>query len=200
MTDEALIQQYLAGESDAFNLLAGRHGEMIYRLAYRLLGNREDAEDAVQEVHLRLLRALPKFRATCRFTTWLYRLASNTCIDLRRRRISGLQTVRLDPGFHNIGSNKQNPENQCELAVREGIIHQALQLLPEAQRLILILHDKAELSNQEVAAIMGLEVGALKSRLHRARAALKRVLEAGVTLQSGKTIERVQITSGGTLS
>lgn len=196
MGDEALVAAYVQGDHEAFNTLAERHQERIYRLAYRMLGDREDAYDAVQEVLLRLLKSLPRYRPTAKFSTWLYRLAANTCIDVRRRRSSG---AVLEPLDEERPAPEADPEALCEAGFRELVLNLALHALPEAQRLVLVLRDWEELSNQQVAEILGIEVGTLKSRLHRARAALRRVLESGVSVPGYEQLGRVHLTAAGTV-
>jgi len=196
MEDEALVAAYLQGDTEAFNTLAERHQERIYRLAFRLLGNRDDAQDAVQEVLLRLLKSLPRYRAVAKFSTWLYRLAANTCIDLHRRRSGGAVLEPLDED-RPAPEAAADPETQCEAGFRELVLNLALQALPEPQRLVLVLRDREELSNPEAADILGIDVGTLKSRLHRARGALRRVLQSGVCVPGYEQLGPVHITAAG---
>lgn len=92
-----------------------------------------------------------------------------------------------------------DPDIQCEAGFRELVLNLALQALPEAQRLVLVLRDREELSNQQAAEILGIDVGTLKSRLHRARAALRRVLESGVSVPGYEQLGRVHLTAAGTV-
>lgn len=200
MTDEELVARFAGGDAEAFNILAARYEERLYRIACRLLGNRDDALDAVQEMLVRLMRSLPGFRGEARFSTWLYRLAANTCADYRRRLAAGRVTHALDlDADPPMAAPDEDPDRRCEREHRERLIEQALRMLPESQRLLLVLRDLEGLSNHEVADILGIEVGALKSRLHRARAALRRVLEAGVTVEGEERLGRFQFTASGAL-
>lgn len=187
-TDEELVSAYLRGQKASFEELVRRYEDRLYRLSFRMLGNHHDALDAVQEILLKLLAALPKFQGRSRFGTWLYRLAANTCLDIRRKR--GRTTAEsleatlehspsaslsiLDP------QPNDNPDQFVEQQYRETLVRAALNQLPESQRRLLELRDLEDLSNSQVADILGIEVGALKARLHRARQALKRTLDAGV--------------------
>lgn len=192
-----LIQAYLAGDRSAFDLLAARHQEMLYRVAYRMLGDHEEAQDAVQEMLVRLTRSLGQYKAEAKFSTWLYRLAVNTCIDIQRRR-SKLQSAPM-PADLEAPQSQADPDLHCERAFREHLLNQALKQVPEEQRLLLMLRDREGLTNQEVAEILGIGVGTLKARLHRARAALRRVLEEGVTVPGQEEQGRYRVAPSGIL-
>lgn len=187
-TDEELVAAYLKGKKDAFEEIVRRYEDRLYRLSFRMLGNHHDALDAVQEILLKLMAALPKFQGRSRFGTWLYRLAANTCLDIRRKRgrtsAESLEaTLEHSPSvslFINEERPAENPDIYVEQQYRENLIRAALDQLPESQRRLLVLRDLEDLSNSQVAEILGVEVGALKARLHRARQALKRILDAGV--------------------
>lgn len=196
MTDEVLVARHLQGDPEAFNQLAERHQDLIYRVTLRMLGNHEDALDAVQEVLLRLLRALPRFRGESRFSTWLYRLAANTAIDMHRRRQSRVQPVAVDPDL-SVEAPNSDPDHQCETAFREHLLNEALKQMEESQRLLLVLRDREGLTNEEVAGILGIKVGTLKARLHRARGALRRLLESGVQVKDGGVQGRFVLTAHG---
>jgi RNA polymerase sigma-70 factor, ECF subfamily len=193
LTDEQLVSTHLGGDRSAFTTLVTRYEDKLYRLAYRMLGNHHDALDAVQEILIKLLASMEKFKFRSAFGTWLYRLAANTCLDVRRKRgrtaVESLdEALRLSPRGTLTGmeSLQGDPDAFFEQHYQEELIRQALRRLPEHQRLLLELRDIEELTNQEVADMLGIEVGALKARLHRARQALKRILDAGVNLPGGQ--------------
>ncbi len=177
MDDELLIERYLNGDMDAFASLARKYEAKLFRQALRTLGDHDDAQDAVQEVMLRLMRALPRFQAQAKFSTWLYQVASNTFVDFRRRRNKGVTHISLDPELP-LADYSADPEAKCEQVFTVHLLNEALKELPESQRVLVELRDRQELSNQQVADMLGIDVGTLKSRLHRARQALKRSLES----------------------
>lgn len=187
-TDEELVAGYLKGNKSAFEEIVRRYEDRLYRLSFRMLGNHHDALDAVQEILLKLMAALPKFQGRSRFGTWLYRLAANTCLDIRRKRgrtsAESLEaTLEHSPGASLAMLDDRpndNPDVYVEQQYKENLVRAALEQLPESQRQLLILRDLEDLSNTQVADILGIEVGALKARLHRARQALKRTLDSGV--------------------
>lgn len=187
-TDEELVAAYLKGTKAAFEEIVRRYEDRLYRLSFRMLGNHHDALDAVQEILVKLMAALPKFQGRSRFGTWLYRLAANTCLDIRRKRgrtaAESLEaTLEFSPATSLAILDDEpadNPDTYIEQQYRENVVRAALDKLPESQRRLLELRDLEDLSNSQVADLLGIEVGALKARLHRARQALKRVLDAGV--------------------
>lgn len=187
-TDEELVAAFLKHNKAAFEELVRRYEDRLYRLSFRMLGNHHDALDAVQEILLKLLAALPKFQGRSRFGTWLYRLAANTCLDIRRKRSrtsaeSLESTLEHSPSVSLAMLDDEptgNPEVFVEQQYRENLVRAALDQLPESQRQLLVLRDLEDLSNSQVADLLGIEVGALKARLHRARQALKRTLDSGV--------------------
>jgi RNA polymerase sigma-70 factor (ECF subfamily) len=187
-TDEELVAAYLKGNTAAFEEIVRRDEDRLYRLSFRMLGNHHDALDAVQEILVKLMAALPKFQGRSRFGTWLYRLAANTCLDIRRKRgrtaAESLDaTLEFSPATSLTileDEPADNPDVYIEQQYRENVVRAALDRLPESQRRLLELRDLEDLSNSQVADLLGIEVGALKARLHRARQALKRVLDAGV--------------------
>lgn len=187
-TDEELVAAYLKSNKAAFEEIVRRYEDRLYRLSFRMLGNHHDALDAVQEILVKLMAALPKFQGRSRFGTWLYRLAANTCLDIRRKRgrtaAESLEaTLEFSPATSLAILDDEpgdNPDIYIEQQYRENVVRAALDRLPESQRRLLELRDLEDLSNSQVADLLGIEVGALKARLHRARQALKRVLDAGV--------------------
>jgi len=198
MDDLALVSAYQNGDGDALGALVARHEPLLYRIARRMLRNEADAQDAVQEMLIRLVKALPHYRGDAKFTTWLYRLATNTCIDMQRRQGRMAPTTELPEALPLAAPAEQaDPDTQCEKSFRHRLIDEALRQLPEAQRHLLVLRDREGLSNQEVAERLGVEVGTLKARLHRARAALRRVLESGVQVQGLEQHGRYRLDSSG---
>jgi RNA polymerase sigma-70 factor, ECF subfamily len=170
--DEELVRRYLAGDSGAFTDLVRRHETRVYNLAYRMLGNADDAREASQEAFITCVRKLKGFRGESAFGTWLYRVASNACYDaLRRRKRTPVPLEEL-------------PEAESGLDVAASSadvvdVQRALVRVPEEFRLVLILHDVEGMPYEEIAVAVGIPVGTVKSRLHRGRVALGRLLGAG---------------------
>jgi RNA polymerase sigma-70 factor, ECF subfamily len=167
--DAALVRQFQDGVDQAFMTLMGRHERRIYNLAYRMLGEAEDARDATQEAFLSCFRNLSSFRGESAFSTWLHRIAVNTCFDsLRRRRVTAsLDATPIEPAPH------PDHADQADTAVD---VQRALLTVPPDFRAVLIMHEVQDMPVEDVAEVLGVPVGTVKSRLHRARVALARAL------------------------
>ena len=185
MQDELLIRRAQRGDADAFEQLLLEHQKNVYNLCYRMAGNPDDAMDLSQETFLRAWRCLDQYQFASAFSTWLYRLCSNICIDfLRRRRRQ--QTVPLT--FEDADGEEQTyavpdaqplPEEQVELKLtRETLAAAMAQLLPE-HRAVLQLRIVNEMSYEQIADVLDIQIGTVKSRLSRARNQLKKILERG---------------------
>ena len=185
MQDELLIRRAQRGDADAFEQLLLEHQKNVYNLCYRMAGNPDDAMDLSQETFLRAWRCLDQYQFASAFSTWLYRLCSNICIDfLRRRRRQ--QTVPLT--FEDADGEEQTyavpdaqplPEEQVELKLTREILQAAMaQLLPE-HRAVLQLRVVNEMSYEQIADVLDIQIGTVKSRLSRARNQLKKILERG---------------------
>lgn len=185
MQDELLIRRAQRGDADAFEQLLLEHQKNVYNLCYRMAGNPDDAMDLSQETFLRAWRCLDQYQFASAFSTWLYRLCSNICIDfLRRRRRQ--QTVPLT--FEDADGEEQTyavpdaqplPEEQVELKLtRETLAAAMAQLLPE-HRAVLQLRGVNEMSYEQIADVLDIQIGTVKSRLSRARNQLKKILERG---------------------
>ena len=185
MQDELLIRRAQRGDADAFEQLLLEHQKNVYNLCYRMAGDPDDAMDLSQETFLRAWRCLDQYQFASAFSTWLYRLCSNICIDfLRKRRRQ--QTVPLT--FEDADGEEQTyavpdaqplPEEQVELKLtRETLAAAMAQLLPE-HRAVLQLRVVNEMSYEQIADVLDIQIGTVKSRLSRARNQLKKILERG---------------------
>lgn len=183
-SDEALVAAYVSGDQAAFDRLVERHERRVYGICYRYFGNAADAEDALQDTFVALLRRADTYRATAAFSTWLYRVAMNACNDLSRKRRRRPQTVPLRAAQDgNPGADSEprtdDPAVEEMLANRElGMdLLAALRQLEAAQREAVVLHDVYGVAYDEIAQRSGVAVGTVKSRIHRAHARLAAILE-----------------------
>ena len=185
MQDELLIRRAQRGDADAFEQLLLERQKNVYNLCYRMAGDPDDAMDLSQETFLRAWRCLDQYQFASAFSTWLYRLCSNICIDfLRKRRRQ--QTVPLT--FEDADGEEQTyavpdaqplPEEQVELKLTHETLAAAMaQLLPE-HRAVLQLRVVNEMSYEQIADVLDIQIGTVKSRLSRARNQLKKILERG---------------------
>ncbi|MCS7192666.1 MAG: RNA polymerase sigma factor [Armatimonadetes bacterium] len=177
--DEALVQKAKKGDSQAFDQLIERYYQRIYKLAFQMLGNGEDAADATQETFLKAYQQIRSFRGASSFATWLYRIAVNTCRDIMRRNkatvFSQFSPEDEQTDFEPSILIEPNPNEILVEREKAELVWMALNSLPEETRQILVLCDMQGFSYAEVAAILNLPEGTVKSRLHRARNAFKEV-------------------------
>lgn len=183
-SDEELAARAAAGDASAFEALVSRYQARVFRLACRLTGNEGDAPDVLQETFLQVHRGLGSFRGESRFSTWLYRIATNAALMLRRRR-ARRPTESLEqflPRFDPDGRHAAEPADleaaarADELLDRGALARRAqegLERLPELYREAFVLRDLEELPTAEVAALLGLEPAAVRQRVHRARLMLR---------------------------
>jgi len=168
-SDEALLAAHLRGDPGAFGVLVARHERRIYGLCLRILGNREDAEDAAQEAFLAALRKAASFRRAAAFSTWLYRIAVNAATDQARRR-GRSRLTSLDP--EDAGMAAGPGADLGESVTAAVAVQTALTRVPEEFRVAVVLCDLYRVPYADAAQILEVPVGTVKSRVFRGRAAL----------------------------
>jgi RNA polymerase sigma-70 factor, ECF subfamily len=180
--DHRLIAECLNGQTAAFGELVRRHQDRLYNTVYRLVGSAEDAQDVVQEAFLHAYQSLDRFKGDSRFFTWLYRIAVNSAISLKRKRrvVVSIHTGREGQGG---GSEPPDPSSfsqpgqSLERAEEERRIQAALSRMSPEHRAVLILKDLEDQKYEDMAAILQVPIGTIRSRLHRARLELRELLE-----------------------
>jgi RNA polymerase sigma-70 factor (ECF subfamily) len=181
MVDESgALDRARKGDLDAFNDLVVEHQDAVFRVCLRMLGSYEAAQDAAQQAFISAWRALPTMRGD-RFRAWLLRIASNSCLDeLRRqgRRPGASLDLSLEGGMPEPETHQAGPEAVALSRELRAEIDAALQLLPDDQRLAVILCDIEELEYEEIGRVMGTSIGTVKSRISRGRARLRQLLLA----------------------
>jgi RNA polymerase sigma-70 factor (ECF subfamily) len=184
--ERALIARLRAGENAAFEQLIRAYGGRLLAVARRFLPVEEDARDAVQEAFTSAFRSIERFEGNARLSTWLHRIVVNAALmKLRTRRRKPEQSIEdLLPGFLEDGHLerpvspwRKSGLERLELDELRVVMHEKIQALPESYRNVLLLRDIEELDTQETAELMGISEGAVKTRLHRARLALRELLE-----------------------
>ena len=175
MTDELrYIAQAKQGDADAFAHLVTAYETSVYRLALRMCGNAHDAEEAAQEAFVSAWKGLPSFRGESKFSSWLYQLTTNACLDLLRREKRHRAAVPLDEQAEL--SSEDTPQRAAETAELRDTLQAALQELSDDHRQIFLLRQMRQLSYDEIGALLGLESGTVKSRLSRAKKQLRQIL------------------------
>jgi RNA polymerase sigma-70 factor (ECF subfamily) len=171
-SDESLFQQVQDGRRDAFALLVGRYQGRAFSVALRLLGHRQDAEDAVQEAFLKLYRSRASFNSRWRFNTWFYRILTNVCVDALRLRRSMIPLTEEHLG------TADSPQHALEAGEQNRILAGALETVSVEARMVLTLYYGEGKSYREIGAIRGISVNTVKTHLRRGRDALRHALQA----------------------
>jgi RNA polymerase sigma-70 factor (ECF subfamily) len=175
--DADLIERWQRGEPEAFERLVRNHERNVFRLLYRMLGNREEAEDAAQEAFLSLHRHGHRFRRESRFSTFLYRVAANAALNRRRSlgraRAREIELAQRHATGAQIHVAPRNPEDATHGAEIQSRVQQALEELPAELRVAVVLYDIEGQSYKDIAEILKIPEGTVKSRIHRARLGLR---------------------------
>ena len=178
------LKRAARGDEQAFEALISPHLDVTYRLCLRMMGNEQDAADMTQEALVRAWRSLSTYKAQSRFSTWLYRIASNVCLDeLRKRKnrqtesLQALSEAGFDPA-----DEADTPERAAEGKDTRRQLAAAIGSLTEEHRAALLLRDVHGLSYEEIASVLDVNLNTAKSRISRARAALRGILEKDAEL------------------
>ena len=181
--EKALIERCKRGDLAAFNDLVRKYEKQVYNFAYRLTGNYDDANDVAQDAFLRVFNAIGSFRGDASFSTWLFRITTNVFLDERKRAKAHPQASLdeyLELGESSVARQIVDPSPTPEVVLEESeraqILSKAISDLPEYQRAMVTLYHSQQKSYEEIAEIMDLPIGTVKSRLNRARLALKEKL------------------------
>ncbi|MDF2787456.1 RNA polymerase sigma factor SigW [Neobacillus niacini] len=176
------IKQVIKGDQDAFAEIVEIYSNSIYQLGYRMLGNRHEAEDIAQEAFIRAYVNIKSFNQDLKFSTWLFRIATNLCIDRIRKKkpdyyldaeVSGTDGLTM---YSQLASNSPLPETELESLELQDSVQKEILKLPEKYRSVIVLKYIEELSLNEISEILDLPLGTVKTRIHRGREALRQQL------------------------
>jgi RNA polymerase sigma-70 factor (ECF subfamily) len=183
MTEARLVSLAREGERDAFAELVNIYKGKLFHLAYRMLNNRQEAEDIVQDTFMRTYENLERYDAAHKFSTWIYRIATNLCIDRLRKKKAAFsldadvsEGEGLD-GYSILQANDPLPEQELILSERQQVVRLAMEALPVKYKSAMALKYYQDLSLQEISDILGIPVSTVKTRIHRGRDYLRRRLE-----------------------
>ncbi|RTE11437.1 RNA polymerase sigma factor SigW [Paenibacillus whitsoniae] len=171
------------GDRNAFAELVELYKDKIFHLAYRMLNNKQEAEDAVQETFLRVYTNLHRYDENQKFSTWIFRIGTNLCIDkLRRRRNTYSLDAEMSDGegadfYAMLPSDEDTPEEQLIVSETQAQIHRAIASLPEKYKSIVVLRYLHDMSLQEISDVLDMPVTTIKTRVHRGREYLRKKLE-----------------------
>lgn len=174
--DQALIAKALGGQTAALGELLSRYQDRVYNTVLRLLGNAEDARDVCQDAFLHAFQALESFKGEAKFSTWLFRIAINAAISHKRKHKITLRLQRETGEYSHEpadASRTNRPEFNLELAEEEKRLQSSLNRLTEEHRTVLVMKDLEDMKYEEIAEILSIPIGTVRSRLHRARLELR---------------------------
>ncbi len=194
-TEKLLIKKSKKGDIFAFEELINNYEKKAYNIAYRMMNNEEDAKDMTQEALIKIYKSIKSFREESTFSTWLYRIVTNVCLDELRRR-KKMETIPLEINTEGdkgtirfeIGADEETPEDLYEQAELRQVILSMINSLKEDYRTVIILRDMQGFSYEEISIILGCSLGTIKSRINRARNALKDKLRHGLELYDKKSV------------
>ena len=171
------------GDQRAFAEIVDLYKDKLYHLGYRMTGNRQEAEDVVQETFLRVYRNLDRYDESHKFSTWIYRIATNLCIDrLRKRRsVYSLDAESSDheglDGYSMLPGDDRTPESELVLSETQQMVREAMETLPPKYKSVMVLRYLQDLSLQEISDVLNMPVTTVKTRVHRGREFMRKKLE-----------------------
>lgn len=185
---DLLLEAFRRGEPGAFDAIVRAHQDRIYAFCARMLSDREEALDVAQEAFLSAYRNLSGFRGEAALSTWLLKIAANRCLNrIRQRSARAAREMRFpepddprDPPFQPPGRDEDRPDRIAENREMGKVLERALERIDEDSRTLVLLADVEGLSYDEIAEVAGIPLGTVKSKLHRARLALRKMLAPAV--------------------
>jgi len=184
LQEASLIEQSKAGDINSFEQLIASHQKKAFNIAYRILGNLEDANDVTQEALIKAYRGIKNFNGKSSFSTWLYTIVNNACIDFMRKN-KKTNLIYLDREYETeessykiqVYSDEETPEEVFEKKEVKRIVHEAINRLSYEHRRIIVLRDIQQFTYQEIAELLNCSEGTVKSRISRARKNLKILIQ-----------------------
>lgn len=174
--DRAIIEKIVGGNTDAFAVLVDQYKDMVYTLGLRMLKNREEAEEVSQDTFIKVFKSLDKFRGKSKLSTWIYRVAYNTCLDRLKKNKEANNTVPIDAYTEYQVKTIDNALDAIEAQEQKQVIQDCIQMLSSADSFLLTLFYFEELSLDEISKIVNLQANNVKVKLYRARKNLAKIL------------------------
>ena len=205
LIDHNILSLYMAGDQEkALKLFVAEYQTRLYSLAYQMLGNHDDAMDALQEILIQVNRSLVNFQGKSTLYTWVYRLSSNVCLNFRKKKSQLAKQIEWDESLLQnvmipVERPNDDPDKMCETKYKQFLVQQGILKLPETQRMLLILHDLEGFSIPESAGILSIGVNVAKSRLHRGRVALRKIISNGFEVKGMEGVGVSKMSPSGQL-
>ena len=175
--DQHYINKILEGDSKSFAILVDRYKDLVFTLALRMVKNREEAEEVSQDTFLKVFKSLNKFKGDSKFSTWIYRVGYNTCLDRIKKNKRAQRTVAIDEFTEHQIKTLDNALDNMEMEERKLAIQHCLQLLPSEDSYLMTLYYFEELSLEEISKIIDITVNNVKVKLFRSRKKLATILK-----------------------
>ena len=190
ITDDQLIKQILAGDTNVFSVLVDRYKDLVFTLALRMVKNREEAEEVSQDTFVKVFKNLNKFKGKSKFSTWIYRVAYNSCLDRIKRIKREYNVVSIDEFTEHQVKTMDNALQQMEVHEHKQEIQKCLQLLPSEDGFLLTLFYFEDQSLEEIAKVVGLTANNVKVKLFRSRKKLATILKEQLEPELIESYER----------
>ncbi|MDZ7796370.1 MAG: sigma-70 family RNA polymerase sigma factor [Candidatus Marinimicrobia bacterium] len=180
-SDEELIARFQKGDERAYVELVHRYKDRLLNFVFRYLNSYEQAEDVVQDTLMKLYTSAHMYREIAKFSTWIFTIAANLAKSelrrLKRRRVISIHNMGFDDKEYEIPSETYDPEKETTSAYGEKQIQQAIDLLPDQFKTVILLREVQQLSYEEISQILGVSIGTVKSRINRGRLRLQKLLK-----------------------
>jgi len=175
--DDQIINAIKNGNTQAFSILVDRYKDLVYTLAIRMIKNREEAEEVAQDTFIKVFKSLDKFKGDSKFSTWIYRVTYNTCLDNKKKNEKHLNDIAIDEFTFNKLDTIDNALDHLMKQERRELIKQCVKKLPEDSSALITLFYFEEMSLEEISKIINVETNTVKVKLYRARKKLAVILE-----------------------
>ena len=189
-SDQHVIEQILQGDRLAYALVVDRYKNLVFTLALRMLKNREEAEEVAQDTFVKMFKSLAKFKGNSKFSTWIYKIAYNTCLDNLKRNKKKMVADNIDEIAEYKTGSHNNTFEILEAKEQQQIVQRCLQMLPGDESFLLTLYYFEDLSLDEIAAIAGIKANNVKIKLYRSRKKLAALLKPFLETEITETYEK----------
>ncbi|WP_323788100.1 RNA polymerase sigma factor [Psychroserpens sp.] len=176
--DQTLINQIVEGDTNAFAVLVDRHKDLVFTLALRMLKNREEAEEVAQDTFIKTYKSLDKFKGDSKLSTWIYRVAYNSCLDRIKKNKKHLNTIEINEFNTHQVLTIDNALDKMETKERNVAIQKCIDILPSEESFLLTLYYFDDLSLDEISKIVGITANSIKVKLFRSRKKLATILKS----------------------
>ena len=176
--DQILINQIVEGDTNSFTILVDRYKDLVFTLALRMLKNREEAEEVAQDTFIKTYKSLEKFKGDSKFSTWIYRVAYNSCLDRIKKNKKHLNDVEINEFTEHQVVSIDNALDKMEIKEREDAIQKCIETLPSEESFLLTLYYFDDLSLDEISKIVGITANSIKVKLFRSRKKLASILKS----------------------